>query len=87
MRRISDSKNEMAEKHQHVPVLLWFLIEVVGISITVSNWYPSGWAASFLFFFWAESAGEIMQQMHNAVIMCLIDIVGNFKLIVIDVEF
>lgn len=75
MRRISDSKNEMAEKHQHVLELLWFFTEVMGFSFTVSKIYPSGCAASFLPFFCAESTGETMQQMQIAVIMCLIDMV------------
>ena len=37
LRRISDSKNEMAEKHQHVLELLWFFTEVMGFSFTVSK--------------------------------------------------
>ena len=72
--RISDSKNDRAEKHQQVPELAWSLIEVMGFSMTVVNLYPSG-SASLLFLFLAESAGVIMHPMHSAVMMCLIDII------------
>ena len=34
----SDSRKERAEKHQQVPLLAWFFIEVTGISLTVVNW-------------------------------------------------
>ena len=37
MRMASDSRKLIVEKAQQVPLLAWFLIEVIGISFTVVN--------------------------------------------------
>ena len=37
-RMASDSRKLMAEKDQQVPLLAWFLMEVIGAALTVVNW-------------------------------------------------
>lgn len=65
-----------AEKHQHVPERYWFLMDVIGSSLMVSNWYSG---ASF--FSWAFAPKAIARAAIETVMVlrfiAVIEIVDN----------
>ena len=68
---ISDSRNERAEKHQHVPDLCWSLMEEMGFSFTTVNSYSG---VSSFSLSWAKAGAAEKRQIAAAINILFISV-------------